>query len=274
MPRARVRDIRSSTLRIALFSTCIGDSLFPDAHKATAVILARLGHEVVFPEEQTCCGQMHINTGYQKESLGMIRTYNDAFADPSIDYVVAASGSCVGAVREHHVRLADRFGSSADVDGSKQSAKKTLDLPEFLVDVAGVTDVGAFFPHKVTYHPSCHGLRFLKLADRPMQLLQAVQGIELVELPNKEECCGFGGTFAIKNAETSQAMVTDKVRHIKDTGAEYVTGGDSSCLMNIGGSLSRQQTGVRSIHMAEILASTKEHPWTPTTAIYSREKML
>lgn len=261
-------------MRIALFSTCIGDSLFPDAHKATAIILARLGHEVVFPEEQTCCGQMHINTGYQKQALGMIRTYNDAFADPSIDYVVAASGSCVGAVREQHVRLADRFGSSADVDGSKQASQKTLDLPEFLVDIAGVTNVGAFFPHKVTYHSSCHGLRFLKLADRPYQLLREVEGIDLVELANAEECCGFGGTFAIKNAETSQAMVSDKVRHIKETGAEYVTGGDSSCLMNIGGSLSRQQTGVRAIHMAEILASTKDNPWTPTTAVYSREKML
>ena len=261
-------------MRIALFSTCIGDSLFPDAHKATAVILARLGHEVVFPQEQTCCGQMHINTGYQKEALGMIRTYNDAFADPSIDYVVAASGSCVGAVREQHVRLADRFGSAADVSGSKKSAHKTLDLPEFLVDVAGVTNVGAFFPHKVTYHSSCHGLRFLKLADRPMQLLREVEGIDLVELANAEECCGFGGTFAIKNAETSQAMVSDKVRHIKDTGAEYVTGGDSSCLMNIGGYLSRPHAGVRAIHMAEILESTKQHPWTPTSAIYSREKML
>ena len=176
-------------MRIALFSTCIGDSLFPDAHKATAVILARLGHEVVFPEEQTCCGQMHINTGYQKEALGMIRTYNDAFADPSIDYVVAASGSCVGAVREQHVRLADRFGSAADVDGSKKASHKTLDLPEFLVDIAGVTNVGAFFPHKVTYHPSCHGLRFLKLADKPYQLLREVEGIDLVELANSEECC-------------------------------------------------------------------------------------
>lgn len=170
-------------MRIALFSTCIGDSLFPDAHKATAIILARLGHEVVFPEEQTCCGQMHINTGYQKQALGMIRTYNDAFADPSIDYVVAASGSCVGAVREQHVRLADRFGSSADVDGSKQASQKTLDLPEFLVDIAGVTNVGAFFPHKVTYHSSCHGLRFLKLADRPISFCGKLRESILLSLP-------------------------------------------------------------------------------------------
>lgn len=261
-------------MRVALFSTCIGDGLFPDAHKATALILSRLGHEVVFPEGQTCCGQMHINTGYQEQSLGIIRTYADAFADPSIDYVVSASGSCVGAVREQHERIAKRFGSAADADGAKKAADKTYDLPEFLVDIAGVTNVGAFFPHKVTYHASCHGLRFLKLEDRPYKLLDAVEGLDLVPLANVEECCGFGGTFAIKNAEVSQAMVSDKVRHIKDTGAEYVTGGDSSCLMNIAGSLSRQRAGIRAIHLAEILASTKDNPWTPTSAAYSKEKML
>ncbi|WP_165241800.1 (Fe-S)-binding protein [Corynebacterium lizhenjunii] len=261
-------------MRIALFSTCIGDTLFPDAHKATALILARLGHEVVFPPEQTCCGQMHINTGYQKESLGMIRTYAEAFADPSIDYVIAASGSCVGAVREQHVQLAQRHGKPADVAGAQQAAAKTYDLPEFLVDIAGVTNVGAFFPHRVTYHSSCHGLRFLKLGDRPYQLLEQVEGIDLVPLANVEECCGFGGTFSLKNPEVSQAMVADKARHVKDTQAEYLTGGDSSCLMNIAGALARQRTGIRAVHLAEILASTKSHPWTPDSAAYPKEKML
>lgn len=261
-------------MRIALFSTCIGDALFPDAHKATALILSRLGHEVVFPQGQTCCGQMHINSGYQEESMGIIRTYADAFADPSIDYVVAASGSCVTAVRDHHPHIAERFGSRADVDGTKKAAEKTLDLAEFLVDIAGVTNVGAFFPHRVTYHSSCHGRRFLGLGERPYQLLQQVEGINLVPLENEEECCGFGGTFALKMADMSQSMVADKVRHIRDTRAEYVTGGDSSCLMNIAGALSRQRSGVRAIHMAEILASTKEHPWSPTSAAYSKEKML
>ncbi|WP_293769652.1 (Fe-S)-binding protein [uncultured Corynebacterium sp.] len=261
-------------MKVALFSTCIGDALFPDVQKATALVLSRLGYEIVLPVEQTCCGQMHFNTGYQKESLGMIRSYADAFADPSIDYVVAASGSCVGAVREQHVRLADRHGTAADVDGAKQAAGKTYDLAEFLVDVAGVTNVGAFFPHKVTYHSSCHGRRFLKLGDRPYDLLAQVEGIDLVPLTNEEECCGFGGTFSLKNPEVSQAMVSDKVQHIKETEAEYVTGGDSSCLMNIAGSLARQRTGIRAVHMAEILASTKEHPWTPTSAAYPKEKML
>lgn len=261
-------------MRVALFSTCIGDALFPDAHKASALVLSRLGYDVVFPEGQTCCGQMHVNTGYQEQAVPIIQTYADAFADPSIDYVVAPSGSCAGAVREQHVRLAERYGNKALVDGATQAAKKTYELTEFIVDVAGVTNLGAFFPHRVTYHESCHSRRFLKVGDRPYKLLEAVEGIELVDLPNVEECCGFGGTFSVKLPEVSAAMVSDKVRHIKDSKAEFVTAGDSSCLMNIAGAMSRQHNGIRALHIAEILASTKEHPWTPTTAAYSKEKML
>ena len=261
-------------MRVALFSTCIGDALFPDAHKASALVLSRLGYEVVFPEGQTCCGQMHVNTGYQQQAVPIIQTYADAFADPSIDYVVAPSGSCAGAVREQHVRLAERYGNKALVDGATQAANKTYELTEFIVDVAGVTNLGAFFPHRVTYHESCHSRRFLKVGDRPYKLLEAVEGIELVDLPNVEECCGFGGTFSVKLPEVSAAMVSDKVRHIKDSKAEFVTAGDSSCLMNIAGAMSRQHNGIRALHIAEILASTKEHPWTPTTAAYSKEKML
>lgn len=261
-------------MRVALFSTCIGDALFPDAHKASALILSRLGYEVVYPEGQTCCGQMHINTGYQEEAVPIIRAYADAFADPSIDYVVAPSGSCTGAVREQHERIAQRYGNAALVDGATRAANKTYDLSEFLVDIAQVTDLGAFFPHRVTYHSSCHSLRFIKLGDRPYELLRNVEGLDLVDLPHAEECCGFGGTFSVKNAEVSAAMVADKVRHVKETGAEYVTAGDSSCLMNIAGAMSRQHNGIRAIHIAEILASTKDHPWTPTSAAYSREVML
>ncbi|MCS4489838.1 (Fe-S)-binding protein [Corynebacterium sp. ES2794-CONJ1] len=261
-------------MRVALFSTCIGDAMFPDASKATALLLSRLGHEVVFPKAQTCCGQMHVNTGYQREAIGQVKNYVDAFEDSSIDYVVSPSGSCVTAVRDDHEHLAKRYGTASLVDGAKKCAQKTLDLPEFLIDVAGVENVGAFFPHKVTYHPSCHGLRFLKLGDRPYRLLQHVEGLELIDLPNKEECCGFGGTFSLKNAETSAAMVSDKCRNIQITGAEFVTGGDSSCLMNIAGSLSRQHVGIRAIHIAEILASTKDHEWSPTSAAYSKEAML
>lgn len=261
-------------MRVALFSTCIGDALFPDAHKASALVLSRLGYEVVFPEGQTCCGQMHVNTGYQEQAVPIIQTYADAFADPSIDYVVAPSGSCAGAVREQHVRIAERYGNKALVDGATQAANKTYELTEFIVDVAGVTNLGAFFPHRVTYHESCHSRRFLKVGDRPYKLLQAVEGIELVDLPNVEECCGFGGTFSVKMPEVSAAMVSDKVRHIKESKAEFVTAGDSSCLMNIAGAMSRQHNGIRALHITEILASTKEHTWTPTTAAYSKEKML
>ncbi|QNQ90032.1 (Fe-S)-binding protein [Corynebacterium poyangense] len=261
-------------MRVALFSTCIGDALFPDAHKAAAIVLSRLGCEVVYPMGQTCCGQMHINTGYQKEAVPIIRSYADAFADSSIDYVVAPSGSCVGAVREQHVRIAQRYGDSALVDGAEKAVHKTYDLSEFIVDIMGTHDVGAFFPHRVTYHSSCHSLRFIEVGQRPYDLLRAVKGLELVDLPNSEECCGFGGTFSLKNADTSAAMVADKIRHIKETGAEYVTAGDSSCLMNIGGAMSRQHSGIRAIHIAEILASTVEHPWTPEKAAYTREAML
>lgn len=245
-------------MKIAIFSTCIGDTLFPEAPKATALLLSRLGHEVVFPTGQTCCGQMHINTGYQEEAVPLIKNYVDAFTAPSIDYVVAPSGSCISAVREQHERIAGRFGSAALKDGARTTAQKSVELAEFLIDIEGVDNVGAYFPHTVTYHPSCHGLRFLKLGERPYRLLQNVEGLELVDLPNKEECCGFGGTFALKNAPTSQAMVADKCRNITSTGAEYVTGGDSSCLMNIAGALSRSNAGTRAIHLAEILASTKE----------------
>lgn len=261
-------------MRVALFSTCIGDAMFPDVVKATAVILSRLGHEVVFPTQQTCCGQMHVNTGYQREAVPQIRNYVDAFSDSSIDYVVVPSGSCTGAVREQHEHVAKRYGNAALVDGARATAAKTYDLSEFLIDIAGIDDVGAFFPHRVTYHSTCHSLRFLKVGERPLRLLRNVEGIDLVELPHADECCGFGGTFSVKNAETSASMVNDKVRNICDTQAEYVTAGDASCLMNIGGSLSRQHAGVRALHLAEILASTKEHPWTPASAVYSKEAML
>ena len=261
-------------MRIALFSTCIGDALFPDASKATAVILSRLGHEVVFPEGQTCCGQMHVNTGYQREIIPQIRDYVDAFSDPSIDYVIAPSGSCTGAVRHQHQMVAERYGEKALVDGVKKTAPKTLDLSEFLVDIEGKTNIGAYFPHRVTYHSTCHSLRMVKVGDRPYQLLKEVKSLDLVRLPGAEECCGFGGTFSVKNADTSAAMVGDKARNVVSTGAEFVTAGDPSCLMNIGGSLSRQRSGVRALHIAEILASTEEHPWTPEGAFYSKEAML
>jgi L-lactate dehydrogenase complex protein LldE len=245
-------------MRIALFITCLADAMFPQVGRATVAVLERLGHTVVFPPDQTCCGQMHVNTGYQKQALPMVERFADVFA--SYDAVVAPSGSCVGSVRHQHAQIAGRFGSPGLVEQVQGVSTKTYELSELLVDVLGVTDTGAYFPHRVTYHPTCHSLRMLRVGDKPVQLLRAVEDLELVELPAAEECCGFGGTFAIKNADTSAAMLADKVRHVVDTGAQLCTAGDSSCLMHIGGGLSRIRAGARTLHLAEILASTREQP--------------
>ncbi|MEG3632699.1 (Fe-S)-binding protein [Micromonospora palythoicola] len=242
-------------MRIALFVTCLADTLFPAAAKATVRLLERLGHEVVFPDGQTCCGQMHVNTGYQAQAVPLVRRHVRTF-DP-YDVIVAPSGSCVGSVRHQHAMVARRAGDVRLASRAESVAARTFELSELLVDVLGVTDVGAFFPHRVTYHPTCHSLRMLRVADRPVRLLREVRGLDLVELPAAEQCCGFGGTFAVKNADTSTAMLADKMRHVLATGAEVCTAGDPSCLMHIGGGLSRAGAGVRTVHLAEILASTE-----------------
>jgi L-lactate dehydrogenase complex protein LldE len=243
-------------VRIALFVTCLGDGLFPSVGKATVSLLERLGHEVVFPDRQTCCGQMHTNTGYQRAALPLVRHHVEVF-EP-YDVVVAPSGSCVGSVRHQHAVLARRAGDEALATRAATVAAHTYELSELLVDVLGVEDVGAHFPHRVTYHPTCHSLRMLRVDDKPLRLLRNVRGLELVELPSAESCCGFGGTFALKNADTSTAMLADKMRHVVGTGAEVCTAGDSSCLMHIGGGLSRLRSGVRTLHLAEILAATDD----------------
>ena len=245
-------------MRIGLFVTCLADTLFPSVGQATVRLLERLGHEVVFPAEQTCCGQMHVNTGYQRQALPLIRHHTEVFA--GCDVVVAPSGSCVGCVRHQHAMVAARYGDPALAEAAERGAARTYELSELLVDVLGVDDVGAYFPHRVTYHPTCHSLRVLRVDDKPLRLLRAVRGIDLVELPAAEQCCGFGGTFAVKNADTSTAMLADKMRHVVGTGADVLTAGDSSCLMHIGGGLSRLRTGTRSLHLAEVLAATEEAP--------------
>ena len=251
-------------MRIALFVTCLADGLFPEVGTATVTLLERLGHEVVFPEAQTCCGQMHVNTGYQREALPLVRHHVEVFeaydAAAPIDAIVAPSGSCVGSVRHQHAMLARRAGDGSLADRAEALAGRTYELSELLVDVLGVDDVGAHFPHRVTYHPTCHSLRLLRVGDRPLRLLRAVEGLELVHLPRADSCCGFGGTFSVKNADTSTAMLADKMSAVLATDAEVVTAGDASCLMHIGGGLSRLRTGVRPVHLAEILASTEEHP--------------
>jgi L-lactate dehydrogenase complex protein LldE len=241
-------------VRVSLFVTCLGDTMFPDTGRATVALLQRLGLEVDFAPEQTCCGQMHINTGYGHETQGLIRRFVETFADSEL--IVAPSASCVATIREEYPRLAERIGDPALQSAVAEIVPRTLELTEFLVDRLGVTDVGAVFPHAVTYHPTCHSLRTLVLGDRPLTLLRAVQGIELRELPRAAECCGFGGTFSVKNADTSLAIGSDKVRAILDSGAEYCVAVDASCLMHIGGILSRQHLPPRTIHLAELLAHT------------------
>ncbi|MEV0946838.1 (Fe-S)-binding protein [Rhodococcus sp. NPDC049939] len=251
-------------MRIALFVTCLADALFPESATAIVKILERLGHEIVFPESQTCCGQMHVNTGYLAEALPLVRHHVEAFEkDVSWDVAVAPSASCVGSVRNQHAMVARRYGDESLALRAEEIASRTYELSELLVDVLGVTDVGAFYPHRVTYHPTCHSLRMLRVADKPLQLLRAVRGMTLIELPVAESCCGFGGTFALKNSETSTAMLADKMSNVLSTGAEVCTAGDSSCLMQIGGGLSRLQSGVRTVHLAEILAATEQIAATP-----------
>ena len=242
-------------MRIALFVTCLADGLFPEVGKATVTLLERLGHEVVFPGKQTCCGQMHINTGYQRDALPLVRHHAEVFAP--YDVIVAPSGSCVGSVRHQHATVARRYGDERLAGQAEAVAAKTFELSELLVDVLGVEDVGAYFPHRVTYHPTCHSLRMLHVDDKPLRLLRNVRGLDLVELADADQCCGFGGTFAVKNADTSTAMLADKMRNVLDTRAEVATAGDSSCLMHIGGGLSRLRTGTRTLHLAEILVSTE-----------------
>jgi L-lactate dehydrogenase complex protein LldE len=241
-------------VRIALFLTCLGDALFPEVGRATVALLERLGHEVVFPADQTCCGQMHVNTGYQREAVPLVRHHVATF-EP-YDVIVAPSGSCVGCVRHQHAMVARGAGDERLAERADAVAGRTYELSELLVDVLGVEDVGAYYPHRVTYHPTCHSLRMLRVADKPLRLLRRVRGMTLLELPEADQCCGFGGTFALKNADTSTAMLADKMRNVLSTGAEVATAGDASCLMHIGGGLSRLRSGTRTVHLAEILAST------------------
>ena len=242
-------------MKAALFITCLADGLVPEVAQATVRVLERLGVTLDIPLEQTCCGQMHVNTGYPREAVPLIRNHVAAFEQ--YDAIVAPSGSCTAAIRHQHADLAAAAGDPALAAAAAAIAVRTWELSQFLVDVLRVTDVGAFFPHRVTYHPTCHSLRLLRVGDRPLQLLRAVGGIDLAELPDADQCCGFGGTFALKNPAVSAAMLADKMAAIRATGATVVTAGDASCLLHIGGGLSRLSTAVGARHLPEILAATR-----------------
>ena len=251
-------------MKIALFATCIVDAMYPRTAQATVSLLERLGHEVVFPSGQACCGQMHINSGYFPEAEPVVRNHVAAFEAEEYDVAVAPSGSCVASVKHQHPMIARSCGDTALEERAAAVGARTYELSELLTDVLGVTNaaeqLGSYFPHRVTYHPSCHGMRLLRLGDRQLNLLKTVGGIELETLPQADQCCGFGGTFSLKNADVSSAMLEDKAANIRSTGAELCTGGDASCLMHIGGGLSREGSSVSTLHFAEILASTLEEP--------------
>jgi L-lactate dehydrogenase complex protein LldE len=238
-------------VRVTLFVTCLTDTIVPETGIATVRLLERLGHEVDFRPAQTCCGQMHLNTGYREEARQLAKRFVRVFRDAEV--VLAPSASCVGTVRDYYPSLAD--GDAAFMRDLEELAPRVLELSEFLVHRLGVVDVGAAYSHRVTYHPTCHSLRALRVGDAPYRLLRAVRGLELVELPQAAECCGFGGMFAVKNAETSAAILADKVRSVGETGAEVCTAADNSCLLHIGGALSRMRTGIRTAHLSEILAT-------------------
>jgi L-lactate dehydrogenase complex protein LldE len=245
-------------MRVALLVTCVNDAMFPDTGRAVVELLNRLGVDVDFPEAQTCCAQPMVNTGYLDEAVPVVRTFVRAFE--GYDAIVTPSASCAGSARHQHRLVADRSGDAGLTAAVAAMSPKVFELSEFLVDALGVIDVGASFPHRVTYHPTCHSLRLLGVGDRPRRLLEAVRGLSLVDLPGADECCGFGGTFAVKNSDVSVAMGADKARRVRETEAEVLVAGDNSCLMHIGGVLSRQQSGVRVMHLAEVLAATEGKP--------------
>jgi L-lactate dehydrogenase complex protein LldE len=240
-------------VRVALFATCLVDALFPEAGRATARLLERLGQPVEFPLEQSCCGQMHANSGYFE--IDLVRRYVDVFSE--YEAVVVPSASCAASIRHQHPMIARDAGDASLAARAEAVGAKTYELSQFVIDVLGTEDVGAYFPHRVAYHPTCHSVRLLGVGDRPERLLRGVRGLELVELPRADECCGFGGTFAVKNVVVSAAMLADKMEAVIDTGAEILCAGDRSCLMHIGGGLERIRAGVETLHLAEILASTE-----------------
>jgi L-lactate dehydrogenase complex protein LldE len=242
-------------MKVSVFSTCLVEGLYPNVGEALMELLRRLDVEVDKPKGQTCCGQMHINTGYGSMATELIRHQVATFKKSEV--VVAPSASCVGSIRHQYEKIARESGDQQLVDAVNDLAARTYEVSEFLVDVLGVSDVGAYFPHRVTYHPTCHSLRSLRVGERPRQLLEAVEGIELVELPDAEVCCGFGGTFAVKNADVSGAMLFDKLACVRSTGADVLSCADSSCLMQMGGGLALAGDIIRPLHLVEILASTR-----------------
>jgi L-lactate dehydrogenase complex protein LldE len=245
-------------MHVSLFITCYNDTLFIETGRAVVTLLERLGVSLGFHPGQTCCGQMHANTGYRAEAFAQAKRFVRLYTEA--ECIVIPSSSCVAMIRDQYPGLFAEFGSEELRKNFHALLPRIYELSEFLVDKLGVDDVGAYFPHRVTYHASCHGLRAIHLGDRPSRLLAKVRGLEFVPLPNLDRCCGFGGTFSVKNAEVSSAMLSSKLQDVLATGAEFCTALDNSCLMHLGGAMHRQYAGMKTIHMAQILASTESTP--------------
>jgi len=255
-------------MRTALFMPCFNDLFFPETGLATVRILEKLGHSVEFPAGQTCCGQIHFNTGYRKGASRLLRRFLKVFDRAEV--IVAPSASCVAMVREQYPLLASEAGVRGLESEVAELAGRTFELSQFLVEELGVVNLGARFEARVTLHPTCHSIRSIDVGDAPYRLLRAVDGLSLIPLPNAGECCGFGGTFAVKNPDTSLAMLSDKIQDLLRSGAEVLTAVDNSCLMHIAGGMNRRGvlreagahgTGpgsLRVLHLAEILAHQGE----------------
>ena len=239
-------------MRVSLFITCLIDQLWPSVGASAVEVLRRAGCEVVFDERQTCCGQPAFNTGYRSEARVLARRFIEIFEESKTDAIVSPSGSCTAMA--HHFR--DLFAEDEHWRKRAEAiAERTHEFSSFLVNVLGVEDVGASFRGRVTWHDACHGLRDLNVRDEPRRLIRHVRGAEFVELPNADACCGFGGTFSVKYPEISVAILDTKLDAIKKADVRAVVSGDASCLMQIGGRLSRQNSSVRPMHLAELLAA-------------------
>lgn len=249
-------------MRASLFITCYNDTLFPETGRAVVRLLERLGVELDFHPRQTCCGQMHANTGFRSEAFSLAKRFVELYGD--VPCVVIPSSSCVAMIRDQYPGLFEELANEGLRRQFAALLPRIFELSEFLVDELGMEDVGAYFPHRVTYHASCHGLRGLHVGDRPLRLLSKVRDLRLVPLSNVDRCCGFGGTFSVKNAEVSSAMLDDKLGDLLATKAEFCTALDNSCLMHLEGAFHRRKENLRAVHVAEILASTEDHPFEAT----------
>ncbi|MFQ5861004.1 MAG: (Fe-S)-binding protein [Dehalococcoidia bacterium] len=237
-------------VRASLFVTCLVDQFFPEVGEGVVKVLRGVGVEVDFPEAQTCCGQPAFNSGFHREALAVARNAVEAFRHS--EYVIVPAGSCATMVKLFYPHL---FRHDPPLQREVQAlGQRTYEFSQFLVNVLGITDVGASYQGRVTYHASCHLLRELGVSQEPLALLRAVKGVKLAELPEAGACCGFGGTFAIKYPHISEAVLEDKLRNLETTGAQVLVAGDMGCLMHIGGALSRRGSSVKVMHLAQLLA--------------------